>query len=488
MTDLSPSFSRTLSLLAERHPDATAIRCEEHHISWRQLDRSTNRLARAYQALGVQCDDLVNIALPNSIEFYQACLALWKLGATPQPVSSKLPRAELQAILALTESPLVVGVAPEDFPGLNTVPAAFRPDPTLLDTPLPDKVARYWKACTSGGSTGRPKIIVENAPSRLFDPVVQQVLHQRPNGVQLVTGPLYHNAPFSWSTIALLHGCQLIVMPRFEAEQALQLIQRYKVDWMGSVPTVMQRIWKLGEAVRSQYDLSSLKTVLHTAAPCPPWLKEAWINWLGGETILEVYGSTEGTGSVWITGTEWLQHKGSVGRALDGCEIQIFDEQGRALLPGQTGEVYFKNLIFTEPTYHYIGAEPAQLDGGWETFGDIGRMDAQGYLYLVDRKKDMIICGGANIFPAEVEAAIDQHPAVQSCAVIGLPDEDLGQVVHGIIHTSTAVSTEDMLAFLAERIVRYKIPRSLEFVDEPVRSDAGKVRRSQLAEERSITA
>ena len=197
MTDLSPSFSRTLSLLAERHPDATAIRCEEHHISWRQLDRSTNRLARAYQALGVQCDDLVNIALPNSIEFYQACLALWKLGATPQPVSSKLPRAELQAILALTESPLVVGVAPEDFPGLNTVPAAFRPDPTLLDTPLPDKVARYWKACTSGGSTGRPKIIVENAPSRLFDPVVQQVLHQRPNGVQLVTGPLYHNAPFS---------------------------------------------------------------------------------------------------------------------------------------------------------------------------------------------------------------------------------------------------------------------------------------------------
>lgn len=483
------SISRLISENARRNPDHPAITHEGRTVTRAEFDRHTNRLARAYEGLGVSRDDLVTVALPNSIEFYEACVAVWKLGATPQPISARLPRLEQEQIVDLANPALVIGAEPGSLGDRTVIPAGYEPDPATPDNELPDRVARYWKAPTSGGSTGRPKIIVAESPGE-FDFSERLPLRQERDRAQLVPGPLYHNAPFAFSMQGLFLGNHIIVMTRFDAEETLRLIERHHIDWMMMVPTMMLRIWKLPEATRNQYDLSSLRIMLHLAAPCPAWLKEEWIHWLGGDRVHELFAGTESTGATWITGTEWLAHRGSVGRLMGDTKIKVVDEDGNELPPGQVGEIFMLPPGGQGSTYHYIGAEPKALPGGWETLGDMGYVDEEGYIYLSDRKTDMILSGGANIYPAEVEAALDAFPGVRSSAVIGLPDEDMGQSVHAIIDMpagtgATGEVEAEILAFLAERLARYKIPRSFEFVDEPLRDDAGKTRRSALLRERT---
>jgi bile acid-coenzyme A ligase len=249
------------------------------------------------------------------------------------------------------------------------------------------------------------------------------------------------------------------------------------------VPTMMHRIWRLGAEVRNRFDLSSLRVMLHMAAPCPTWLKEAWIEWLGPERVHELYAGTEQQSTTIITGTEWLAHRGSVGKPVAGGRMKILDAEGRELPPGAVGEVYMRPDTGPGSTYHYVGAEPKRVDG-WESLGDMGWMDEEGYLYLADRQTDMILRGGANIYPAEVEAAIDAHPRVRSSAVIGLPDEELGQRVHAIVDAPGGVTDEELRAHLAERLAYNKIPHSFERASEPLRGDDGKVRRSALRAQR----
>ncbi|MDG1112903.1 MAG: AMP-binding protein [Pseudomonadales bacterium] len=481
------SISAIIADLAKAQPDWPAISHEAMSITRLELHRSTNRLARAYEALGVQEGDFVTIALPNSIEFYQACIATWKLGATPQPISAKLPRVEQIAIVDLAKPALLVGTGADLALGVKTLPANFIPDPTLTDADLTDKVSRFWKAPTSGGSTGRPKIIVSELPGR-FDFSQDKPLQQEFDRAQLVPGPLYHNGPFSFSMNGLFLGNHIVVMTRFDAEQTLALIEAHKIDWMMMVPTMMSRIWKLPDQIRLKYDLSSLRVMLHLAAPCPPWLKEKWIEWLGGNRVHELFGGTEGTGATWITGDEWLAHRGSVGKLLGGAQVKVVDDQGETLPDGEIGEIYLLPPGGQGSTYHYIGAESSGLDGGWESLGDMGYVDSEGYIFLSDRKTDMILTGGANIYPAEVEAAIDTHPLVRSSAVIGLPDEDLGQSVHAIVDAAEALKDDDLLQHLTEHLARYKIPRTIEMVQTPLRDDAGKTRRSALLKERVAQA
>jgi bile acid-coenzyme A ligase len=477
------SVSQIISDNAKADPNRPTITHEDRTISRQELDLSTNRLARAYEKLGVCEGDMVTVALPNSIEFYEACIATWKLGATPQPISARLPKMEREAIVELADPAIVVGAEPGSHGKRTILPIGYEAAPSLSDAPLPDKTAKYWKAPTSGGSTGRPKIIVSESPGA-FDFSLALPLRQQRNRAQLVSGPLYHNGPFSFSMNGLYLGNHIIVMTRFDAEQTLQLIEQHQIDWMMMVPTMMLRIWKLPTDIRDKYDLSSLRIMLHLAAPCPPWLKEEWINWLGADKVHELFGGTEGTGATWITGDEWMQHKGSVGKLMGKSEVKVLDEDGKELPAGEIGEIYLLPEGGGCSTYHYIGAESKPIEGGWESLGDLGYVDEEGYIYLTDRKTDMILSGGANIYPAEVEAAIDAHPAVRSSAVIGLPDDDLGQVIHGIVDAPDGVSEEDLIAFLTERMVRYKIPRTLEFVDHPLRDDAGKTRRSALLKER----
>ncbi|MBK5224076.1 MAG: AMP-binding protein [Acidimicrobiia bacterium] len=471
--------------LAQRDPDRPAITHEGRTVTRSQLDRRTNRLARAYAEMGVGQDDLVTIGLPNGIEFYESCIATWKLGATPQPVSARLPFREREAIVDLVDPPIVVGVEPGTHGERRCLPIGFEPDAALDDGPLPERTAAAYKAPTSGGSTGRPKIIV-SGQAGVTDPETPRPFGQGVDGVQLVPGPLYHNAPFMFSMQGLFTGNHLVVMTRFDAGHALDLIEEHRVSWMLVVPTMMQRIWRLPESGRLGRDISSLEGILHLGAPCPPWLKKEWIDWLGPEKVWELYAGTEAQGVTIISGQEWLDHPGSVGKVRDGT-MKICDEMGAELPAGEIGEVWMKVPDDRPATYRYIGATARSADG-WESLGDMGSIDADGYLYLADRMKDMILSGGANIYPAEVEAALDGHLSVSSCAVIGLPDHDLGNAIHAIVYLDPAAgptSDDELRAFLAERLVSYKIPRTFERVDRPVRDDAGKVRRSALQADRA---
>jgi len=476
------SYGSAFAWHAARDPERAAVVHGEERVSFGGLDRRANRLARAYAALGVGPRDLVTIALANGVEHFAATLAIWRLGATPSPVSSRLPERERRAIVELAKPALVIG-APADEPyPFPTLPAEFEPDASLSDEPLADVVPEHVRCMTSGGSTGRPKLIVDLVPAEKDPEVAENMM--RPGGTTLVPGPLYHAGPFITSWQQLLCGGTVVLMSRFDAEESLALIERHRVEWVLFVPTMMQRIWRLPEAARDRYDVSSLRRVMSTGAPSPLWMKRAWIEWLGPERIFESYGGTERTGGTMISGTEWLAHPGSVGKPTMGRKIRIQRSDGSECAPGEVGEVFMMPPGGQGSTYRYVGAEPVASHDGWETLGDMGYLDAEGYLYLVERKTDMILVGGANVYPAEIEAALDAHPAVRSSAVIGLPDDDLGQRVHALVDAIAPVGEDELRTHLSEHLVPYKIPRSFEFVSEPLRDDAGKLRRGALREAR----
>src|SRR6266480_5067500 len=472
---------------AERKPkDAIAISHGKDTLTWEQLERGANRRARAFAARGVKPGDFVAIGLPNSNPFFETTFAIWKCGATPTSLSWRLPRGEAAAVLEILKPALVVGGV-ADWNAPNSVPADFVPE-GMSDEPLNSPVARYWKAMTSGGSTGRPKVILDHQPA-VIDTAAEASLGIT-QGVSLLNpGPLYHNAPFILSHLGLLAGGRVTGMVKFDAEETLRLIAAHRVQWVNFVPTMMHRIWALPEQLRNAYDVSSLKVVFHMAAPMPPWLKEKWIEWLGPEKIYELYGGTEAQGACVITGVEWLERRGSVGKIGETCRLRIIGEDGNDVAAGETGEIYFLPTDGAGSTYHYLGAEPKRRPDGWESLGDIGRLDAEGYLYLGDRLADMILRGGANIYPAEVEAAVTEHPDVRSCVVVGLPDPEFGQRVHAILElndgTDAQAVAEGMGAFLSQRLSRYKHPESFEVVRAGLRDDAGKVRRTLLRDERA---
>jgi bile acid-coenzyme A ligase len=480
MTDDVISLGARLGQLAAARPDAIAVRCAEDALSWAALDRRTNRLARALAARGVDAGAFVTIALPNGVGFIEACFASWKLGATPQPVSARLPKAELDGVMALAEPPLVIA-GPEIAVDRPRAELATLFAESADDSALPDRVAPAWKAPTSGGSTGRPKLIVSGSPG-VVAPMQTALWRLGPDDVAVMPGPLYHNGPFSSAILALTAGAELVLLPKFDAEAVLAAVDRHRATWLYLVPTMMSRIWRLAPEQRARYQVASLKTVWHLAAPCPPWLKQAWIEWLGGDVIWELYAGTEAQSVTVITGTEWLERRGSVGRVAIG-QMKILDGAGRELPAGETGEIYMRPAEGMPPTYRYVGAEARRI-GAWESLGDLGWFDAEGYLYLADRRTDMILVGGSNVYPAEIEAALDEHPLVQSSAVIGLPDDDLGNRIHALVQPRPGLDVDHLHAHLAERLVAYKRPRSIEIVGEPLRDDAGKARRSQLRADR----
>ena len=479
----SISIGRNLGQLAAQKPDAPAITCDGRTLSFRELHERTNRMARGLIARGVKLGDFVTIAMPNSIGFIEAEFALWKVGATPQPVSWRLPAHELKAIIDLANSPIVISENKAIDAGRPVVSPAELLAASEDASELPDAIAPSWKAPTSGGSTGRPKLIVAGNPGVVAPNGGEAVLWRfGTDDTVLMPGPLYHNAPFGLSAAALHAGAHVVLMTRFDAEETLKLVQQHKATWLYLVPTMMSRIWRVPG--RETYDMSSLHTIWHMAAPCPPWLKEEWIGWIGGEKILELYGGTEGQTITVLDGHEWMAHKGSVGKPLALGEMKAFSADGKMLGPRETGEIYLRRDPSLPPSYRYVGAEPRTLPGGWESLGDIGWFDEDGYLYLADRRTDMILVGGSNVYPAEIEAALDEHPLVASSAVIGLPDDDLGNTLHAIIHPRPGLDVEDLQKHLAERLVTYKRPRTFEMVGEPVRDDAGKVRRTALRDER----
>lgn len=473
------TIAEQLATIAAKTPDASAVTCGEESMTWRELVDGASRMGAHFAAAGAKPGDLITIGLPNSGAFVQAALGAWWIGATPAPVSHKLPAAERRAIIELGAPSVVVGVAPEDAAG-HRVLSLDELEQDVATKPPVAEPSPMWKAIASGGSTGRPKLILAEQEARveLVAPLAA-LLRMPTSSALLVPGPVSHNAPFAAMTIGLMLGNHVILMPRFNARECLELIERYRVGWLYQVPTMMLRIWRLADDERLGRDLSTVGVVFHMAAPCPPWLKQAWIDWLGADKILELYAGTELQAITIVSGLEWLDHPGTVGRVALG-EMEVRDDAGAPLPAGETGEIWMRRGPGEPAPYRYVGAEARTAGENWESLGDNGHFDGQGFLYLADRSGDMIVVGGSNVYPAEIEAALDEHPSVRSSCVVGLPHEDLGNAPHAIVELAEDVSDDDLVAWVRERVAGYKVPRSVERVTEPLRDEAGKVRRGQL--------
>lgn len=476
---LHPTIPAQISELAAQGPDLPAVTCEDRTLTRAELESTTNRLARAYAEFGVTEGSYVTIAVPNSIEWVQAVLACWKLGAVPQPLSPALPDSEYSALLDLKPRALLVG-RPDPRGVTPYVPADFTPDAMLKDTPLPEAVSPVWKAMASGGSTGRPKLIEAGGSSRI-PAAIGSPLGAQPDDVNLISVPLSHNTGFTTAVMGLLLGHHLVLMPRFEAHEFLSLVNDYRVTYLATVPTIMQRLLPVYRANPMVYDLTSIRRFWHLAAPCPPAIKEAWIEILGAEVVWELYGGTELQALTFISGDQWLTHRGSVGQVVTG-EMTVLSDDGQVCAPGEVGEIFMRPNPGSAPTYRYVGATARSRDG-WDSLGDLGYFDGDGFLYLSDRRVDMFTVGGRNTYPAEIENALSEHPEVLSCLVVGVPHDDLGQVPYALVQADGVLDETSLQEFLRGRLEGYKVPQTVEFVDRPLRDDAGKARRSAVRDE-----
>jgi bile acid-coenzyme A ligase len=474
-----------LSAHAAITPSAPALTIGDRTLTFAELDARANRRARHLQAFGLSAGDRAIIALPNRAEFIEATYALWKLGAIPCPASHQMTPAEFESYASLVEPQCIVTQA-----GCVQASAPFydvdapMPD-AIASHPLPVAVSNPGRIISSGGSTGRPKLIIDPKPS-LWGPD-KEGRNRGPRITLLNAGPFYHAAPFAYSTWSMAQGSHVVCLERFDAEKWLHEVEKYRPRYVYLVPTMMSRIAKLPDAVTRSVDLSCIETLLHMAAPCPPEVKRWWLERLAPERVLEVYGGSERVGATIINGREWLQHPGSVGKASPGEEIVILGESGHSLANGEIGEIYFRRQTPPGGSYAYIGSE-TRARGDLDSFGDMGWLDGDGYLYIADRRTDMVVIGGANVFPAEIEAAIEMLPGVMGSAVIGLPDPDMGNRLHAILELAPdAAFPADGMAFVMPALTKLsalKRPRSVEFTRSRIRDDAGKVRRSALREAR----
>ena len=498
MSEQPIPWGARISQLAAAHPDQPAIVFvsqdgNAHEItSWRELDEGSNRAARLFANQGLGADSTLVIGLGNSAAHLLAAIAAWKCGALVLPVSSRMPTPERDAILALAQPHLIISEW-ANLPYTNLRQNELATESAGRSAaPLPDIAsicAHPGKAIGSGGSTGRSKIIVD---PRRWEAIPGTLWYATstcfaPRQVHLLAGPLYHNSPFLMAHWGLFEDHTLILMERFDAARAVDLIERYRVQYAFLAPTMMARIARL-PGVESR-DFSSFDAMYSTAAPCPPWVKRAWIDLLGAEKVHEILGASEGVGLTAIRGDEWLRKPGSVGRPPADVRVRILDEELRELPVGELGEIFMHPGV-DEPTYEYIGSPPARSAAdGFISVGDLGWLDEDGYLFMADRRSDLIISGGANVYPAEVEAVLSEREDIFDVVVVGLPDEEWGKRVHAIIQPrdfAQPPSVTHLNAHCRARLSAYKAPKSYEFLPQLPRQESGKIRRSQLAREREV--
>ncbi len=467
------SISRVISRLAERDPDRVVAVAGSDVLTAARLDSASNRYARALLGLGVARNDLVAITAPNGLDFVIACAGIWKAGATPQPFSTGLAPGERAEIERVARPSVVIGVDAATQ-GIASLPAGWLPQADLDDGPLADAWADSWKAPTSSGSTGRPKIVVANAPA-LLDPEQPVSAFLPLAATQLVAAPMTHSAAFTYAFRGLMTGHTLVILPRFDERDWVAAVERHEITWALIVPTMMHRILRLPPAERDASRLRSLETVLHLGAPCAPALKRDFLTWIGAHRVVEVYAGTESNGLTMIRGDEWLAHPGSVGRPIGGTELRVLRADGTDAAPGETGEIWMRRERLA---YHYLGAAVRSDSDGWDTLGDCGFLDADGYLHVRDRADDLILRGGVNVYPVEIERALEAHPAVRSDVAYGVSDADLGQRIEAVADIADSeVDVEELKGFLVTRLDPTRRPARISLTRQPLRDDAGKVRR-----------
>lgn len=474
--DATTPFVEVLRRWAEHDPDRPAVSDPDRTLTRAQLEADSDALADAFAEQGVRAGSFVTIALPNEVAFFAAVVAAWKLGATPQPVSARSPDAELARVLELAKPALVVGRRVDGVPSI-LLPLESGGGGTVV---RPEAVATSWKAPLSGGSTGAPKLIVSTLPARYgslasFAPLVRMRLQ----GISVIPTPLSHNMGLLFGALTLLTGGEVVILPRFTPESFVRVIDERRATWAVAVPTMLHRTARLiGEVDLA--DLSSLEAVAVGASACPQSLKEFWADRLGPERMIEFYSTTENQVIALADGHTWRSHPGSVGRVVLG-ELEVRDDTGARVPEGTVGELWMRRGADEPTPYRYLGAQPRRDDDGWDSVGDLGSIH-DGHVYLADRASDMIIVGGSNVYPAEVEAALEEHPLVQSSCVVGRPDDEYGSRLHAIVQASSPLTADELIAHLRERLTPYKIPRSFTWTTDAIRDDAGKVRRSAWRE------
>lgn len=469
-------------------------------LTYADLNTRSNRGAHFLRSLGLQSGDTLALCAENAPHFFHIACAALRSGLTLVPISSKLTVSEIAFIVRdsgakaavlsdgigeayfraprVLDDVVLIGVG-RDEPGYRSWEAGLATQP---ESPLPDE-SPGREMLYSSGTTGRPKGIVYGdagsgtstgrAALRMFD-----MLGIGPDAVYLSPAPLYHSAPFAWAIGMLVLGGTTVVMSRFEPDQALALIERYKVSLSQWVPTHFSRMLKLPPDVRNRYDVSSLKVAIHAAAPCPVPVKQAMIAWWG-PIILEYFGSSEQTALTFINSQEWLNHPGSVGKCVLG-NLYICDEQGEPLPVGEIGEIHSDGGM--EFSYHNDPDKTAKSRNrhGWSTVGDIGYLDDEGYLYLTDRKNFTIISGGVNIYPQEIENLLVTHPRIADAAVIGTPDVDLGEKVTAVVQPVDMADANDafraeLLEWMRPSLSSVKLPKQIDFRPELPRLPTGKM-------------
>ena len=466
-------------------------------ISGAELEQRAARAAGGFERLGVQEGEVVALLLRNSPPYLEAMLACRQLGAYHCPINWHFKADEAGFILRdsgarllVTDSGLLGQIDSAVTHGVRTVGVA-EPWPEWCDTRSPwrgpPRMPRGNMPYTSG-TTGRPKG-VRRQPASEAQRSLAQALYRTALGIEpgtraLVSAPLYHSAPNLYAMQALLTAELLVLEPRFDAEATLALIERHRLTNVYLVPTMYVRLLRLPAEVRARYDLSSLRFISSTGSPCAPEVKRAMIDWLG-PIITETYAASETGHITFIDSREWLERPGTVGRPLGKGVVKILDEDGSELPPGEVGLIYCRQPAYPDFTYvnNAVARSALERDGLWSV-GDMGYLDKDGYLYIADRKSDMVISGGVNIYPAEIEAALLGMPVVADCAVFGIPDAEFGEALAAAIELrpDARASEGEVQQFLRERIAGYKVPRVVTFHATLPREESGKIFKRRLRE------
>ncbi len=488
-------------------------------IGQEAFDARIERAASGFAALGVGQGDCVAILMRNDVAFLEASFAAIRLGAYAVPINWHFHPEEVGYILRDCAAKVLVTHADLLGTARKAAPAGL----PILAAPTPDAVARAfgiapercvlpadvqsWEAFIeahdpwagaarpqtlsmiyTSGTTGHPKGVRRAPPT----PEQQEALNEArrvvygvaPGIRTIMAGPLYHSAPNAFALRAARIAEALILMPRFEPEALLALIERERIDTLFMVPTMFVRLLKLPEDVRRRYDVSSLRFVMHAAAPCPVHVKRAMIEWWG-PVIWEFYGATESGAVTLVSSEEWLAKPGTVGRTSKGATLSIQDEQGCEVPQGEVGEIFSSIDYYPEFTYHNLPEKRAEIErGGMITVGDMGYLDPDGYLFLCDRKRDMVISGGVNIYPAEIEAVAIALQGVKDCAVFGIPDDEFGEALIALVEPMPghALDPETVSAHLKSQLASYKVPRRIEIAYDLPREDSGKIFKRRLRE------
>ena len=484
----------------EGHETEIALWSPAGRRSWAELEDIVRRVTNGLHGLGLGNQDRVAVMAGNCIEYVEVMLAALRGGARVVPINWHLTVPEVAYILENSDAKalicdldnVAVARAAASEAGLSQVLVfgeSYEPWVRAQSDASPAKLRAGGPMFYTSGTTGRPKGVVNRARDTAVDDAwalwrqLGETWHYRRTGRHLVACPIYHAAPYANIYFAVAFGQSVMVMPRFDAEDFLRQVAAHGITTSHVVPIQLRRFLRLPEAVRSAYDTASLETVIHGAAPCPSWVKQRIIDWLG-PVLVEYYAFSEGAGSTFVTSEAWLSRPGTVGLPPAGTEILVADEEGRAVPQGEVGTLYFRREGLPLPEYHKAPEKTAAstLPGGWFTVGDIGRLDADGYLFLADRKIDMIISGGVNIYPAEVEAALSEHPAVADCAVFGVPDDEWGEKVKAAVALASEDEVDEagLIAWCRERIAAFKCPSSVDFLEALPREASGKLMKRKL--------